>query len=197
MSRKAVILAGFSGTGKSSILKYVLQKNNKLRLSISTTTRAVRDTEVDGKDYFFVSSEVFEEILGKGGFLEYSPGHFGARYGTTFDQPEHIFAQGCVPIFDVDVIHGAPRIVEYFGTENTLCIFLTPDIRLDTAMAICRQRLLARRMEPEKVRGRLERIPTEWEMVSGGRWEIFQNPTDGLAKAQSEVFTRIVGFLGL
>lgn len=197
MARKAIIIAGFSGAGKSSVLNYILKKTKKLRLSISTTTRPARDTEVDGKDYFFVSSEVFEEILGKGRFLEYSPGHFGARYGTTLDQPEDIFAQGCVPVFDVDVVHGAPRIVEYFGAENTLCIFLTPDIRLETAIGICRQRLLGRGMKPEKVDERLERIPTEWEIVSGGRWEVFQNPPDGLTKTQSEVFTRIVGFLGL
>lgn len=195
MPRKAIILAGFSGAGKSSILEYILQKNKKLRLSISTTTRPPRPGEIHGRDYFFVSPEQFEETLGLGGFLEYSR-HFEYSYGTGFIQLEQIFSEYCVPVFDVEV-DGAQQIMEFFGLEDVLRIFLTPKIQnLDTASAICSLRLAQRGMSEQKISLRIQRMPYEWGRVQSDGWEIIENPTDGLAQAQAEVFTRIVGFLG-
>ena len=77
-----MVLSGPSGVGKGTIAK-ILTKNN-VALSISCTTRAPREGEVNGREYFFISREEFEAKIKADGFLEYSE-HFGNYYGTPKD----------------------------------------------------------------------------------------------------------------
>ena len=73
-----VLFSGPSGVGKDTVLDIVLNKDKNLQKSISLTTRGIRENEVDGKDYYFISSDKFEDMISKGQVLEY------AKYGSNF-----------------------------------------------------------------------------------------------------------------
>ena len=78
-----IVLSGPSGVGKGTIVKKLLKRGG-YALSVSYTTRAPRAGEIDGKSYFFITKEQFEEKIACGGFLEYS-NHFENYYGTPRD----------------------------------------------------------------------------------------------------------------
>ena len=80
MKNLIIVLSGPSGVGKGTIVKKLLNRGN-FALSISCTTREMREGERDGVSYFFISKEKFQEMIEEGGFLEYS-NHFGNLYGT-------------------------------------------------------------------------------------------------------------------
>lgn len=80
MKNLLIVLSGPSGVGKGTIVDRLLQDGN-YALSVSCTTRAPRDGEVDGKSYFFISQKKFDEMVAQGGFLEYN-NHFENCYGT-------------------------------------------------------------------------------------------------------------------
>ena len=71
------VVSGFSGAGKGTIVKRIVSEDPNLALSISMTTRSPREGEQDGKDYFFVTKERFEEAISNGELLEFESGAFG------------------------------------------------------------------------------------------------------------------------
>lgn len=81
--KKNLLLAisGPSGVGKGTLVNLILQHHDNMAISVSCTTRAPRENEVDGKDYFFLSREEFEKRISEDAFLEYDE-HFGNLYGT-------------------------------------------------------------------------------------------------------------------
>ena len=80
MKNVLVVLSGPSGVGKGTVAKIISEKFN-MALSVSCTTRAPREGEIDGKDYFFIDKKTFADKIKNGGFLEYSE-HFENFYGT-------------------------------------------------------------------------------------------------------------------
>lgn len=97
---KLLVLSGPSGVGKGTIVTEIL-KRRKAALSVSCTTRAPREGEVDGKSYFFISVPQFEQMIADGGFLEYSR-HFDNYYGTPRKFVEDKLEEGDV-ILEIDV----------------------------------------------------------------------------------------------
>ena len=90
-----------SGAGKTSISKKILQKDNKISLSISCTTRPKRKGEVNKKDYIFLSEEDFQKQIKNGEFLEYAL-VFGNRYGTLRQTVNNFFSKKKDVLFDID-----------------------------------------------------------------------------------------------
>ena len=90
-----------SGAGKTSISKKILQKDNKISLSISCTTRAKRKGEINKKDYIFLSEEDFQKKIKSGDFLEYAS-VFGNRYGTLRQTVSRFFNKKKDVLFDID-----------------------------------------------------------------------------------------------
>ncbi len=90
-----------SGAGKTSISKKILQKDNKISLSISCTTRPKRKGEVNKKDYIFLSEEDFQKKIKSGDFLEYAS-VFGNRYGTLRQTVSRFFNKKKDVLFDID-----------------------------------------------------------------------------------------------
>ena len=90
-----------SGAGKTSISKKILQKDNKISLSISCTTRPKRKGEVNKKDYIFLSEEDFQKKIKSGDFLEYAS-VFGNRYGTLRQTVNRFFNKKKDVLFDID-----------------------------------------------------------------------------------------------
>jgi len=116
------IVAAPSGAGKTSLVNALVEQQNKIALSISHTTRAPRAGEVDGKDYFFVSPEVFDEMRGRGAFLE-SATVFDHSYGTS---SEAVFAQlksGIDVVLEIDW-QGAEQVRRNYPDSSG--IFILP-----------------------------------------------------------------------
>ena len=90
-----------SGAGKTSISKKILQKDNKISLSISCTTRPKRKGEINKKDYIFLSEEDFQKQIKNGDFLEYAS-VFGYRYGTLRQTVNRFFNKKRDVLFDID-----------------------------------------------------------------------------------------------
>ena len=97
-----LIISGPSGCGKSTLLKEVYKDIDDYYFSISTTTRAPREGEVNGVDYFFVTKEEFEKDINNGDFLEYAKVHDN-YYGTSLKPINKALAEGKLVIFDIDV----------------------------------------------------------------------------------------------
>lgn len=116
-----IIISAPSGSGKTTIIKQLLSDN--LDFSISATTRAKRPNEIDGKDYYFISTDSFLKKIQNDEFLEYQEVYGGAFYGTLKSEVDRIHSKGKNIIFDVDVIGGC-NIKKHF--ENSLSIFIKP-----------------------------------------------------------------------
>lgn len=121
---KLVIFSAPSGSGKTTVVKHLLETNPNLQFSISATTRKKRPNEVDGKDYYFLSQEEFESKLANGEFLEYEQVYDGLYYGTLKSEIERIWDNDKSVIFDVDVVGGL-NIKRIYG-KKALAVFLRP-----------------------------------------------------------------------
>jgi guanylate kinase len=100
-SRRLVVVSAPSGAGKTSLVKALIARDPEIRMSTSFTTRARREGEVDGKDYFFVSTEEFERLEREGALLE-SAEVYGNRYGTGRDHVSDLIEQGFSVILEID-----------------------------------------------------------------------------------------------
>ena len=117
-----IVLSGFSGAGKGTLVKALLKKYNDYALSISMTTRAPREGERDGVEYFFSTREKFEETIVNNGLIEYAL-YCGNYYGTPRAYVEEQMAAGKNVILEIE-IQGALKIKEKF--PESLLIFVTP-----------------------------------------------------------------------
>ena len=97
----SIVLSSPSGAGKTSISKKILQKDNKISLSISCTTRPKRKGEINKKDYIFLSEEDFQKQIKNGDFLEFAA-VFGYRYGTLRQTVNRFFNKKRDVLFDID-----------------------------------------------------------------------------------------------
>ncbi|WP_375583865.1 guanylate kinase [Cyclobacterium xiamenense] len=120
---KAIIFSAPSGSGKTTIVKHLLQQMPQLGFSISACTRDKRGRdEVNGKDYYFLSPEEFREKINQDAFIEWEEVYEGNFYGTLKEEIQRIWDQGKHVIFDVDV-KGGLNLKNYFK-ENALAIFV-------------------------------------------------------------------------
>ena len=123
MSSAILVLSGPSGAGKSTIIDASSQEIGEYYFSVSTTTRAPRDGEVNGKDYYFVSKEDFEADIKAGNFLEYATVH-GNYYGTSLKPVREALKKGKLVIFDIDV--QGHRLVRDAMGDVVVSAFITP-----------------------------------------------------------------------
>lgn len=120
---KAIIFSAPSGSGKTTIVKHLLNTNPVLGFSISACTRDKRGrNEQNGKDYYFLSPEEFKQKIDQNSFVEWEEVYPGNFYGTLKSEIERIWSEGRHVIFDVDV-KGGLHLKEYFG-DNGLAIFV-------------------------------------------------------------------------
>jgi len=122
---KLIVFSAPSGSGKTTIVRHLLgiEKLN-LEFSISATSRERRGEEVDGKDYYFLSSKEFKQKIKNGEFLEWEEVYRDNFYGTLKSEVERIWGHGKHVIFDIDV-SGGLRIKRKFPQE-TLAVFVKP-----------------------------------------------------------------------
>lgn len=141
MKGKLFIVSGPSGSGKSTITKMVRDKLN-IPLAISVTTRSMRDGEVDGKDYYFISKEEFENKIKNDELFEYANVH-GNYYGTLNSEIEKRLESGQDVILEIDVQGGI--IAKNKRQDSILVFFKAPNLE------ILEQRLRGRNTDSEDV----------------------------------------------
>ena len=124
MQGKLIIFSAPSGAGKTTIVRHLLDKDLNLEFSISATSRGMRHTETNGKDYYFLSPEEFRKKIDNNEFLEWEEVYAGTYYGTLKSEVERIRNNGKNVIFDVDVVGGC-NIKKYYGDE-ALAVFVQP-----------------------------------------------------------------------
>ncbi|MDE7082830.1 MAG: guanylate kinase [Clostridia bacterium] len=139
MKNLLIVLSGPSGVGKGTVLKKLLSSSDGYALSVSCTTRKMREGEVDGKSYFFISKEQFLKTVEENGFLEYS-NHFENYYGTPRKFVEKQLETHDV-ILEIDV-NGALQVKKSYP-EAILIMLLPP------SQEALRNRLKGRATESE------------------------------------------------
>lgn len=165
MSRKPrlFVISGPSGVGKTTIVRALLERVEGLEFSVSCTTRPPRPDERDGREYYFISPERFEELLREGAFLEHA-WVYGHHYGTLREEVERRLERGKSVLLDIDT-QGARSV--YLRRRElgfpVRFIFILPPSREEL-----RRRLASRRSEsPEEMARRLE---AAWREAEAGMW---------------------------
>lgn len=148
-----IVISGFSGAGKGTLVKKLMESYDNYALSISMTTRPPRPGEEHGKSYFFVSEEEFQDTIAKNGFLEYAS-YCGNYYGTPAAYVNQCLDEGKDVILEIE-IQGALKVKEML--PKTILVFVTPPSAEEL-----KKRLVERGTETEEViNKRLQRATEE------------------------------------
>ena len=142
-SSKLFVFTAPSGAGKTTIVRHLLKKIDELAFSISATTRAKREGEIDGKDYYFIGIEEFKRKIEAGDFVEWEEVYPNQFYGTLKSEIERLRGMGKSIIFDIDV-QGALDIKRLYKNE-VLAVFIQPP-----SQEILFERLRNRKTEDKK-----------------------------------------------
>ncbi|GFI17526.1 guanylate kinase [Lachnospiraceae bacterium] len=152
-----IVVSGFSGAGKGTLMKQLVHSYENYALSVSMTTRAPRPGEEEGKEYFFVTREEFEEKIRQDGLVEYAS-YCDNYYGTPREYVEKQLEKGKDVILEIE-IQGALKIKNKFPTA--LLMFVMPP-----SVSELRRRLEGRGTEsPEVIAKRLKRAAEEAEGI--------------------------------
>ena len=152
-----VVVSGFSGSGKGTLMKALLEKYDNYALSISATTRQPRAGEENGREYFFVTKEQFQEMIREDQLIEYAQ-YVDNYYGTPKAYVEKQMDAGKDVILEIE-IQGALKVKEQF--PETLLVFIMPPSAEEL-----KRRLVGRGTETEEViQSRLERAVKESEGI--------------------------------
>ena len=119
------IISAPSGAGKTSLVKKICEKYDFIKPSISFTTRKIRDTEVDGIDYFFITKDEFEDKINKNEFLEYQ-NVYGNYYGSSLESVKKITNQGYDVLLEID--YKGMLVVKELIPESLAIYILPPDV---------------------------------------------------------------------
>ena len=123
---KIIVVSAPSGSGKSTLIKEIKNKFPKIVESVSTTTRAPRGKEENGKHYFFVTRDEFLKQKEMGEFIEWAEVHDNF-YGTSKSFVEDHLAQGITILFDIDV-QGANNLKALYGDEAKVIFIVPPSL---------------------------------------------------------------------
>ena len=187
MNGKLIVFSAPSGSGKTTLVHHLLGLSSlNLAFSVSATSREIRGAEVDGKDYYFISNEAFDDLITKDSFVEWEEVYQGTKYGTLTEEIKRLWKAGKNVIFDIDVVGGL-NIKKQFPDE-TLAIFVQPP-----AISDLEKRLKARGTEsPEKIKMRLDKAKEELTYAKDFDVILIN---DDLAKAKKVAQYLVKGFL--
>lgn len=186
MKGKVLIFSAPSGSGKSTIVNHLLSLHPEIEFSISATNRPPRGSEKDGVEYYFLSTEGFQQKIRNEDFVEYEQVYEGRYYGTLKSEVDRIWSKGNIIIFDVDV-KGGVSLKNYFG-QAALSVFIQAP-----SVEELRRRLITRATDSkEAITERLAKA--EEEMSFAGRFDrILIN--DDLDRALKEAEEMVDEFL--
>ena len=131
------IFSAPSGGGKSSVIKKLLAELEDIQHSVSVTTRGMREGEVEGKDYYFISEEKFRELVDENALYEYVDSDFGPKYGTPKKPVDDLLCAGKDVILDLDY-PGVQQLRKLAGNRVKAIALVPPSLK------ILRERLVNR-----------------------------------------------------
>ncbi|MGF7057290.1 guanylate kinase [Brassicibacter mesophilus] len=169
-----IVVSGPSGAGKGTICKQLLEQNDDINLSISATTRKPRVGEIEGKNYFFIDREVFENMIGNGDFLEHAY-VYGNYYGTPKKYIIDKLNEGKDILLEID-IQGALKVKEIY--PDGVFIFILPP-----SMDELKSRIVNRGTESEEaISERFQSAYNEIEYVFKYDYAVLNDEIDLAAK---------------
>ena len=183
MERKGilVVVSGFSGAGKGTLMKKLVAEYDRYALSISMTTRKPREGEVDGREYYFVSHERFEEVIAADGLIEYAT-YVDNYYGTPVEYVEKQLSAGKDVILEIE-IQGALKVKDKF--PSALLLFVMPP-----SIAELRRRLEKRGTETgEVIEKRIKRASEEAEGIEKYDYIVINDDLDKCVVRLHEIIT--------
>ncbi|MBO4577329.1 MAG: guanylate kinase [Paludibacteraceae bacterium] len=182
-----LIFSAPSGSGKSTLVQHLLDTRQDMELSISATTRAPRGKEQDGREYYFITPDRFEQLIREDAFVEWQQVYKGTYYGTLRSEIERIEGAGHHVVFDIDV-KGGINVKKMFG-DRARAIFIAPP-----SIDVLRERLTKRGTDsPEKIEERLAKA--EIEMADAPLFDtILVN--DDLGETKKALDREIKSFIG-
>ena len=173
------VVSSPSGGGKGTLIQRVLNKVPNLSYSVSFTTRAPRSGEVNGREYFFVTPEKFEEMVAADEFLEWAHVHC-KQYGTARKQVAREIAEGRDIILEVDV-QGAASVRQLMA--DSVSIFILPP-----SFEVLKTRLTARGTDsPEELDVRLRNVPVELRDYSAFQYVIINDDAELAANQMAAI----------
>lgn len=153
MSDLALVISAPSGAGKTTLIKKLIAGDSRLMFAVSTTTRAIRQGEIEGESYYYVSTDDFNRMTDENEFAEWAHVH-GNSYGTSKKEIDRIQSKGRIPVFDVDV-QGAFNLKKTLA--NAVYVFIVPP-----SIAVLKERLLGRQTESaDQIATRLSNVAGE------------------------------------
>lgn len=185
---KMIVVSAPSGAGKTTIVKHILRKFPQLGFSISATSRAIREGELNGREYYFLTADDFRIMIEQGKLLEWQEVYPGSFYGTQVSEVERISQNAQFPVFDVDVVGGL-NIKKMYG-EAALAMFIRPP-----SYEVLESRLRSRATDNEEsLQKRLSKV--KWELEFEKDFDaVIVN--DKLEDALLEAERLVAGFLGI
>lgn len=186
MKGKLFIFSAPSGAGKTTIVKRIMKSEIPFEFSVSATSRPPRESETEGIDYYFFSSDNFKNGIEKGDFLEWEEVYKDQFYGTLVSEVERIRNKGHHVVFDVDVVGGLNLKKKF--KEEALAIFIMPP-----SIDSLKERLENRGTETnESLKKRIKKAEYELSFANQFDWII---SNDNLDKAVEETMKTIKIFL--
>ena len=183
---KLIVISGPSGCGKTTIAREVLKRHPGLHFSVSATTRPERANETDGKDYYFISNDAFQEKILKGELAEWER-IYDDYYGTPRSEIEEAISAGRSVILDVDV-KGALSLKRKYDQSSVL-IFIKPP-----SMEVLKQRLMGRKTEsPDALRKRLERVAMELELAGKFDYVVVNDKLEVAVRETEQIVIAAIG----
>ena len=176
-----VVVSGFSGAGKGTLMKELLKRYDNYALSVADTTRQPREGEKDGEDYFFVNREYFQQMIEEGRLVEYAQ-YVNHYYGTPRDYVEKKMAEGKDVILEIE-IQGALKVKKRF--PDALLIFVAPP-----SAGELRRRLVGRGTETiEVINARLRRAAEEASGMEAYDYLLINDEIDACVEQMHQLIT--------
>ncbi len=184
---KLIIISAPSGSGKSTIIGRIMQDESlRLAFSVSATTRPRRGQEVHGVDYYYLTTEEFQQKIANDELVEYQEVYEGRYYGTLKSEVERITAMGNNVVLDLDVLGGV-NVKKKYG-DRALSIFIQPP-----SVEVLRQRLINRGTDSmEDIKARVDKA--EFEISIGPQFD-YTVINDDLETAVNQVHDLITDFI--
>ncbi len=186
LKRKHIIFSAPSGSGKTTIVREMMERGFPLEFSVSATSRAPRGEEENGVDYHFLSLEEFDKKIENNEFIEWEEVYTGVKYGTPKSELERIFSEGKLPIFDLDVIGGL-NLKKLLG-EEAIAVFIQV-----SNIDVLKDRLINRATDSiESIQKRLDKA--EYEMSFAPQFDV-TIINDELEDAFEETYQTLTNFI--